>query len=345
MPRTEQTMIAHTTVIDRQLPANSTALDVELFKDRLQYLTRGSTLIHLSKCRVSPDSVVYDGLSLVEYSLAAPDQAPYYRKRHLAKKILTAKGVTLAKNRRYLLVTDPWSPGHYHWLTEVLPKLYAMGERTQEYVLLLPRSGYIERIGIESLRLLNLIFQDIVWMEPDAFYKVPDLYYVTRIADRGELDDQVMQALNRKLLSDTVPGERRLYISRVRANFRKVLNESEFTHLLSSYGFETIHSEALSLTDQIEIFSRSNTIIGLHGAGLTNSLFMPPGGSVVELRKREKNYAYWHLADALGHKYFYYHGTPDSEMSLIGRGCNLTIDLKEFEDRLLRPLIEGKFDQ
>jgi hypothetical protein len=61
---------------------------------------------------------------------------------------------------------------------------------------------------------------------------------------------------------------------------------------------------------------------------------MRPGGMVMELRKRERNFGYWHLADALDHSFYYFHGKPDSEKSLIGDGCNLTIELEEFEAEL-----------
>jgi len=65
---------------------------------------------------------------------------------------------------------------------------------------------------------------------------------------------------------------------------------------------------------------------------------MKPAGNVVELRKREKNYGYWHLADSLDHKYYYYHGIADSDASLIGSGSNLTIPVDDFESDILHKL-------
>jgi hypothetical protein len=34
---------------------------------------------------------------------------------------------------------------------------------------------------------------------------------------------------------------------------------------------------------QVELFSRTSVLIGMHGAGFTNSIFMPPGGAIVEI--------------------------------------------------------------
>jgi hypothetical protein len=72
---------------------------------------------------------------------------------------------------------------------------------------------------------------------------------------------------------------------------------------------------------------------------------MPPGGQVVELRKREPNYGYWHLAESIGHEYYYYHGVPSSDMSLTGKGCDLTIDVDDFEREILAPLAKNEHKQ
>jgi capsular polysaccharide biosynthesis protein len=308
-----------------------------LFENDYQYSTYDAYLKPLGAVRVSSDSVVYNGGRLIAETVVATDQVPYYRIRHLAKKLLTAKGVALEKNRKYLLVTDAWSAGHFHWFMEVLPKLVLIEARASEFILLLPDTPYVRTVGVESLELLGMKFSDVVWLREDQFFKVPDLYYITRIAGPGRVNDDLMKDLNRRFRGNRGPAGNRFYISRSKANIRKVLNEPELEFALRSYGFDTVRPEGLSLREQIELFAECGTILSIHGAGLTNCLFMPPGGNVVELRKSEPNYGYWHLADSVGHEYYYYHGIPDSALSLIGKGCNLTIDVADFEARILEP--------
>jgi len=322
---------------NRRPAANVTAVDEELFENAKSYSTFDVTLKGPGSGRVSHDSVVYKSGRLVEETVVAPEQVRYYRWRHLAKKLVSAKSVKLAKGRSYLLVTDAWSAGHFHWFMEVLPKMLLIEPRASEFVLLLPDTPYVRTIGIESLDILGIKFSDIVWMRDDEFYKVPDLHYVTRIAAPGQVNDDLMQELNRRFRGDQGPGTKRYYISRSEARIRKVLNEVELEPVLRAFGFETVRPESLSLREQIDLFAECETLIGIHGAGLTNCLFMPPGGSVVELRKREPNYGYWHLADSVGLKYYYYHGEPDSELSLIGSGCNLTIPIDDFRQTILEP--------
>jgi hypothetical protein len=324
-------------LVNRRAPTNLLAADSELFEGAYRYSTCDAYLKQFGAARVSPSSVVYKGGRLVAETVVADEQIGHYRWKHFAKKLLTSKNVSLSKGQRYLLVTDDWSAGHFHWFMEVLPKILVIEDRAREFVLLLPDTPYVRSVGLDSLSVLGIEFADIVWMRDDEFYKVPDLSYLTRIAAPGQVNDDLMKELNRRLRGDSRVGTtKRYYISRSEARIRKVLNESELESVLSEFGFETIRPETFSLRDQINLFKECETLIGIHGAGLTNCMFMPRGGNVVELRKREPNYGYWHLADSVGHNYLYFHGVPDSDLSLIGRGCNLTIPVQDFENEILK---------
>lgn len=330
-------LIKPSTRVDRLPPQNLRSENQELFEDAFEYKTNDTYLRSFGAVRVSPDSVVYKGGRLIDETVVENEQKSYYRLRHLAKKFLTGKRVDLAATEKFLLVTDAWSAGHFHWFMEVLPRLWLVKERAQEFVLLLPDTDYVRKIGLDSIELLAFRFKDIAWMKEAEFYKAPDLYYVSNIAAPGQVNDEVMRQINLAFVGKCTDEteQKKIYISRDKARVRKVLNEDELTALLRDHGFEILHGEDHSLAEHVEIFAKCSTLIGIHGAGLTNCIFMKPGGNVVELRKREKNYGYWHLAGSLGHKYYYYDGIPDSEQSLIGRGCNLTVPVADFENEIL----------
>ena len=86
------------------------------------------------------------------------------------------------------------------------------------------------------------------------------------------------------------------------------MNESEVKALFVSKGYEIISFEGLSLEDQISICSKTKTMASIHGAGLTNMIFMPEGSNILEFRRSKKfvNQCYWHLAGALNHQYYYF---------------------------------------
>jgi len=58
--------------------------------------------------------------------------------------------------------------------------------------------------------------------------------------------------------------------------------------------------------DQLRLFSSTSILIGQHGAGLANMIWMPQGGSVVEIRPPRPTYEppfFRNLAEACGHRY------------------------------------------
>lgn len=57
---------------------------------------------------------------------------------------------------------------------------------------------------------------------------------------------------------------------------------------------------------QVRLFRRADAVIGIHGAGLSNALFMQPGGLVVELGWDEQQTEYTVLSHVAGHRYVLY---------------------------------------
>lgn len=326
-------LLERSVVIVRRPPELLRPEDAELFDGAARYETLDVLLRDFGPSSVSPDSVVYKGGRVVPETLATQADLPYYRFRHLIKKYVFGKRIRLGPVR-HLLATDAWSVGHYHWFAEVLPRLWLVRERAGEFCLLLPDSEYVKSVGLDSLRALGLNFKDVVFMDADSLYSVDSLHYVSRLASPGGVHDRIMQEMRAKLLEGYGSGDGRLYVSRRNARFRKILNEDDVARLVSRHGFEVVCGDNMDLAGQIRAFSGSSVVLGIHGAGLTNGIFIRQGGLMIEICKRERNYGYWHLADSVGLRYQYFHGVPDSEDTLIGRGCNLTVDLAELDERL-----------
>ena len=62
-----------------------------------------------------------------------------------------------------------------------------------------------------------------------------------------------------------------------------MLNENELFAALAPLGFESIVPGEMSVAEQIATFSSARSIVGAHGAALTNMIFAPPGATIVEL--------------------------------------------------------------
>lgn len=77
-------------------------------------------------------------------------------------------------------------------------------------------------------------------------------------------------------------GKRRLFVSRADAKKRRLLNEEEVFRRIEHLGFKRVMPGLLPVAEQIALFSEAQIVAGPHGAGLTNLIFMPEGGAVVE---------------------------------------------------------------
>lgn len=82
-----------------------------------------------------------------------------------------------------------------------------------------------------------------------------------------------------------IPRPRLLLLSRTKS--RKFLNEDEMIAMMHEVGFEVAvvrgSKVASNLTRMARLVNSCSVIVGVHGAGLTNDVFMARGGVVVQV--------------------------------------------------------------
>ena len=75
---------------------------------------------------------------------------------------------------------------------------------------------------------------------------------------------------------------RRIYIHR-QGVARSVDNFEGIRSLLQNFDVEPVSLEKLSISEQVNLFSKADLVVAEHGAGLVNTIFMRPGSTVVEV--------------------------------------------------------------
>ena len=138
---------------------------------------------------------------------------------------------------------------------------------------------YFALLGVKNFLIINNTTQ----------YSIKELIMPTRAGNPfylqpTPLKEGVKWLRDAALKESSMDLGERLYISRAKANYRKVANEQELYPVLEKYGFQIIYFEDYSLADQISICQHAKVLMGLHGAGLVNMAFLPPGGKVIEIR-------------------------------------------------------------
>jgi capsular polysaccharide biosynthesis protein len=240
-------------------------------------------------------------------------------------------------------VTDIWSRTYFHWITDTLPRIFVIQDHLCDATLLLPCDYQKEEYIRSSLMPFGI--REVMFICKPTRCK--SVFIPSHTALSGNFNEDIIRGLRtfytdyyNKAHNNTLGNK--IYISRSKAQTRKIKNEEEVISVLSSYGFITVFFEDISFDQQVRIAINTKYLISNHGAGLTNILFMKAGSSVFELRRSGDilNNCYFALASALDIRYFYQ--ICDSEkFDEDASTANLVVDcdiLKKNLELMLNPV-------
>lgn len=234
-------------------------------------------------------------------------------------------------------VANEWSHGYFHWLTEALTRIELARICSIDSPVLLPAElSRFSFIG-QSLDHLRIPYRylseyrmtnvtEIVLPRSEIVTGNYNCFLLRSLAARFHVEDEEDES---EMESGPVPvTPRRIWVSRALANKRKITNEEELKPLLDSHGFEVVRLENYSFSEQVRLFRNTSIIAGLHGAGLTNMLFMPSGADVIEVRRKGDTHSncYYSMASSLNLNYYYLLADSLSD-DLHADDCVLSPDL------------------
>ena len=204
-----------------------------------------------------------------------------------------------------------WSTeNYYHWLIDSLPRLLALRSLYPGMKLLLPRISALHPVPefiSTSARLLG--FPDQLPLTPRQILSaqtviMPDLT-ATSLTQRPELVRQVQKELLAALCPEPIQPFRRIYAARAEGFPRNLLNEPEVEGWLQQEGFEKVYFEQMTLLQQVCLMRETEVLLAVHGANMTNILFLPGTAKVIEIHNKEySDPCYLRLASCLGLEYY-----------------------------------------
>ena len=271
--------------------------------------------LRVPRVQMNHEALLFDrwplGISFAQPSDGARFTRVKPRIRFLIKNYLLRRP---SRVQSALWCIDNLSPGNwYHWLTEVLPRLHAARSlfSSVDHIAL---PEYYNRYTFvqETFRLWHDA-PSIFWIPWSQRVIADGLLFVERTAPPWGYRPGLMRSVANYMVSQCVSTEgedsslaARIYVTRADAAWRRVANESEIRNLLEEQGFVTVTCTALSVAEQVRIFSRATHVVGAHGAGLANMIFARAGARVLEFATTD-SHAHWHcyynLAHAMGHRY------------------------------------------
>jgi capsular polysaccharide biosynthesis protein len=329
--------------MDGTLPANLAEDFTPVLRQRY-----GPYRAHLPVRTYEHCFVTHSGIGLKRFRLIKEsvfDELAPKVTRHLHRyavyKYLTEPRVAL-DHPNLCLLHNHWSTGYHHWLAECLVKLRTI--QSDQYVVIVPRS--LPRFATESLELFS--FGGVAHVDAGRSVRAARLTVVANpYTARYNPADIVW--LREYILARCGPAEvptGRIYVTRRGERTRRVENEDEVVALLDQYGFRAIDPARLSFGAQARLFASCRALVSIHGAGLTNCMFMPWGARVLELYRElstsepTMNPCYWKLCEAAGLQYYYQfcdHGRNEGDVS---DHVNVIVDVDKLE-RNVTLMLEG----
>lgn|GEM_PF-2228063 len=235
-----------------------------------------------------------------------------------------------------------------HLIRETLPTIVAleeMGLDLRELKFIVPSvsgTGILELLTALGIPLQNIIQAERQWLRFKEVYvpcffsfghlHTPSSYYRATA-------NRVLRAV-RDIKTDT-KTPKRIFVSRERANMRRLLNEKYIHSDLIDRGFEIIDPGSLTKLAQAKYLNNAEIVVGQHGMGIANGIYAQPGCKIVEIMHTNYNrVSYFRTAQYLSGEYGAYYVRPielkySHKSDKFGDVLVDKTDLIEFIDRFI----------
>ena len=229
-------------------------------------------------------------------------QAPY--STPLPRKVCQKPG-------SYFSLFSLWAHryNYYHWIHDAMLRLHLILPRLpQDIRFIVPPK--LRSFQLESLGLLGISPDQLVSFSGRELWELETLYFAPPTTRSGSNSPAALKWFRETAWSalGLTPGTgtRRIYISRRRTQYRRIVNEPEVERFVRDFSFETHLFEDLSFHEQVTLMSQAEAVASSSGAALTNILFAPPGAKVlVMVEPVQISVFFWTMSEAAGHEYWY----------------------------------------
>lgn len=299
----------------RRYPINLKKNDYHLFKREIsRKLDVNKKILNINFLKVQRNGYIFQIFKFSDYFIPKDEIKIYgIKKFFLIIKIFIYSIFNFNKtkkiNKEIFFVHDFRSHGYYHFLNDIGQKLELLKEiyPNKKITIYFPNV-----INFEWVKIICKIYNYSFYyhkIEKNILFSNARL--VCPISLSGNPEENMFRKMNKRFVKYLSPTNsscsKKIYISRKYSRNRNLLNENKLVNFLKKNKYEIYYFEKLSFYEQLRILKKTNTIVGPHGAGLINMLWLKPGSNIVEIRGEDDdwNNCYFASASALKHNYKY----------------------------------------
>jgi len=257
--------------------------------------------------RIHDTAVLLDNKIINEPSFQLRYKGPFIQNSDVKENIVFKKGTprklkNLNGTVLSLLTGGGANTNYWHWLFDVLPKLFLCNEAFNlnkvDYFLL---PDHIKKFQIETLNYLDIPKNKRLSSKRYRHIKAKKLIITDHpvvisedpTKDIMNMPIWISKWLKTKFINQIIKNNNKkiekIYIDRSDSKSNKpsprfISNEDEVKKYLFKNNFVSIKLHELDFIDQVQLFYNAKYIIGLHGGGFANIVFCKPKTNIIELR-------------------------------------------------------------
>jgi capsular polysaccharide biosynthesis protein len=304
-------------IIQTNYPVNIQAEDEHIFDIAQKYFVPEPSLIIYKHCWWH----LFKGKEL---------KGPVEKFKYLIASLVRISPIKKINNAAWVI--DSYSKNYFHWINDVLPKISFLQLNNPHCPVIIPAEFSNYRYIEDSLKLLNVSYL----LLPQKGICIINRLLLPKLGASGCQDPFYFPLVQKQLKTFTNrTNKKKLFISRQKATTRNIVSSREIEKIMNRKGIEIVYPEMLTFKQQIDLFSSASHLIGVHGAGLTNMIFMNSGSRVLEIRRNDDviNFCYYFLAGTCHLKYYYFMGQSAGVSDSV-QGDNILMDLNNFRQTL-----------
>jgi len=236
----------------------------------------------------------------------------------------------------------------FHWLFDVLPRIAIAEKKINindiNYFLCPKLNNWqlrtLNLLGINAERCLSSVKYRHISANRVITTSHPYIRTKNVIKDIENLPIWISEWLRNKFLNSKSSKifPKKIYIDRSDSqsnlrNFRYIVNETELIDFLKKKDFTTVRLSDLNFEEEVKIFNEAETVVGLHGAGLSNLVWCNKNSKVIELKNKYTNKVFENLAvqNKINYKALQY---EPKEKFIADHYGSIEVNLDELEKNL-----------
>ena len=250
--------------------------------------------------------------------------------------------IKIKKNGKLLsLIQDASENNFSHWLLDILPRIKIFEQNNSiediDYFLLPELKYSFQR---ETLEILKIPFNKILSDKQNRHIEA-NVLYVTGHPwhKKGNVQDEIIYIpewiinwLREKFLANAEYKNvsEKIYIDRSDSLFShcQIINSDEVWEFLKNEGFTKIKSTEITFKNQIGLFNSATTIVGAHGAGLTNMIFSKSNTNIIEFAPKNHPNNFFYRVSQINNLNYKKIVSKDLRLSNHNKKGDILVDLK-----------------